>query len=644
MIKSYHTLEFDKVLSKLSEHAMSPVVKEKLLALTPSLNERECKKNMKDTTDAKKVLENIGSPPLASMSELEKILALAKKGSMLTPEQLSAVAQFIYTCKRMITFLKKAEYLQVNLAYYSMAFIDLNDVFEEIDRSIRNDRVEDAASKTLQDVRRKIEHLNASVKAKLDTVLRSKREFLSDNNVVIRNSRYALPVKKAYKNQVAGSVVDTSATGSTVFIEPAVIGKLQEELSLLHIQEDNELCRILYTLTALVDDNMTAFMTNIDYMQTLDFIFAKAKYSYELKAVEVPITTDREIHIVNGRHPLLNREECVPLNFEIGKTYRGVVITGPNTGGKTVALKTVGLLSLMAQCGLHVPADAESRFSMHTNYLCDIGDGQSISENLSTFSAHIKNIVHILQSVSHESLVLLDELGSGTDPAEGMGIAVAILDELRQRNCLFLATTHYPEIKDFAKNTQSLINARMNFDKENLKPLYQLKIGEAGESCALSIAERLGLPEHLLERARKEAYHSDSGKPKSQRFKGTHDTAEKPRRKVASKIVKDVQSKNDRINEIKAKFQMGDSVTIFPEKEIGIVYQPANDKGDLVIQVKGEKKQVNHTRVKLKVKASELYPPDYDFSIVFDTVENRKARHKMTKRHNPDLVIDHDKL
>ncbi len=642
MIKSYKTLEFDKVLSKLSEFALSNSAKEKLLALTPTLKERDCKKNMRDTTDGKKVLESIGTPPLAAMNDLEKILSLAEKGSMLIPEQLSAVASFVYSCKRMVTFLKKAESLQVNLAYYSMSFLDLNEVYEEIERSIRNDKVEDTASKTLQDIRRKIENINSSVKAKLETILRSKKNYLSDNNIVNRNGKFVLPVKKEYKNQVSGTVVDTSSTGSTVFIEPSAIGKLQDELSLLQIDEDNEVRRILYTLTALVDDNLTAFKANINYMETLDFIFAKAKYSYETKANEVPITTDRVIKIVKGRHPLLKSDECVPLDFELGEKYRGIVITGPNTGGKTVALKTVGLLSLMAQCGLHVPAEVGSTFSMHSNYLCDIGDGQSISENLSTFSAHIKNIVSILENVSHESLVLLDELGSGTDPAEGMGIAVAILDELRKKNCLFLATTHYPEIKDFAKNTASLINARMDFDKENLKPLYKLQIGEAGESCALSIAQRLGLPKHLLERAKKEAYHtyqSDISAPKKERFKEDFVEETTPEKKAPSKIVKEISSQK---NEIKDKFQMGDSVTVLPEKVIGIVYKPANDKGDLVVQIKGEKQYINHTRVKLKMKASELYPADYDFSVIFDTVENRKARHKMTKGHNPDLVIKYD--
>ncbi len=641
MSNTYKTLEFNKILEKISDYALSENAKNKILTLSPFLSERECKKNLKDTTEAKNIIDSIGNPPITSMLELDKILTLAEKGSMLSAKELTTVSEFIYSCERMVSYLKKAEFLQVNLAFYGASVIDLNELYKEIDRSIRNGNVESTASRELHDIRRKIDNLKSSVKLKIEAVLRSKKEYLSDNNIVIRNDRYALPVKKAYKNQVQGVVIDTSNTGGTVFIEPSAVGKIQDELNLLQIEEENEVRKILYTLSAAVDDNIVSLKTNVSYMEMLDFVFAKAKYSNEINGVEVPVTTDRIVKIIKGRHPLLKKDECVPLDFDLGENYRGIIITGPNTGGKTVSLKTVGLLSLMAQCGLHVPAEKGSTLCMHANFLCDIGDGQSISENLSTFSAHITNIVSILEKVSHESLVLLDELGSGTDPAEGMGIAVAILDELRKKNCLFLATTHYPEIKDYAKNTPFLINARMGFDKENLKPLYKLQIGEAGESCALSIAERLGLPKHLLERARKEAYHDQISVKKKERFLDEVETEDDPSVQKHSKIKKDIPNK---IKETITLFQIGDSVIVFPEKNIGIVYKPADEKGDLVVQIKGEKKLVNHTRVKLKAKAVDLYPPDYDYSIIFDSVENRKARHKMTKGHVPGVSIEYDEF
>ncbi len=639
-MKSHHTLEFNIILEKLSEFALSQNAKNKLRTLTPFLSERECKANLTDTSEAKTILETIGTPPIVSMLELGTVLDLAEKGYMLLPEQLMSVASFIGSCKRLAIFLKRAESLEIRVAYYSRAFSLLDELAQEIERSIVGDKVHSCASKTLSDLRRKIDNTSLSVKAKLDSILKSKKKYLSDSNVTSRNGRFVLPVKKEYKNQVSGTIIDSSSTGSTVFIEPSAVCKLQEELSYLQIEEDNEVRKILYTLTALVDDNIKELKTNMEYMELLDFIFAKAKFSAELKAIEAPITTQRSIKIVKGRHPLLNAQECVPLDFEIGGDLKGVIITGPNTGGKTVALKTVGLLSLMAQCGLHVPCAQGSVFSMNANVLCDIGDGQSISENLSTFSSHIKSIVYILNNVSHESLVLLDELGSGTDPAEGMGIAIAILDELRKKDCLFVATTHYPEIKDFAKATPSLVNARMDFDRENLKPLYKLQIGEAGESCALHIAQRLGLPEHLLKRAHLEAYGEHTHIKNKGKYFSINSIDEKPEKRMPNKIKKEIAPKTVSLRS--KSFNMGDSVMVYPQKEIGIVYMPANDEGELVVQIKGVKKTIKHKRIKLITPASELYPDDYDFSIVFDTVENRKARHKMGKGHNPDLEIKYD--
>ncbi|WP_330586877.1 endonuclease MutS2 [Aminipila terrae] len=505
-----NTLEFNTILERLADFAVTHNAKEKLLQLQPFLSERECKNKMHETSGAVKILNSIGTPPLTSMEELDKILELTAKGSMLLPEQLMSICTFLNACKRMKSYLKRAETIEDNISSYGGAFYSLDTLSEEINCSIRNGIVDSGASSVLHGIRRKIETINASLKEKLESILRNNKQWFENGYVSMRNGRFVLPVKSKYKSQVAGTVIDTSNTGGTYFIEPSSVRKFQEELFLLQIEEDNEIRKILFTLTALVDSYINELKINIEAMETLDFIFAKAKLSLDMKAIPAAITTERRIVIKQGRHPLLKSDICVPLDFEIGGDINGVIITGPNTGGKTVALKTVGLLSLMAQCGLHIPVSNGSLFSMHSNVLCDIGDGQSISENLSTFSAHITNIINILKNVSDESLVLLDELGSGTDPAEGMGIAVSILAELKRRNCLFVATTHYPEIKDFAENTVGFINARMAFDRESLKPLYKLQIGEAGESCALYIAKRLGFPEHMLAIAEKASYSKGS--------------------------------------------------------------------------------------------------------------------------------------
>ncbi len=658
-MKNYtETLEFDKIIDMLCQAAMSERAKTRLSKLTPYMSEVECREKMQETTDAKRILESQGTPPLPAMTELDKILELSSKGAMLIPEQLTYVAQFLISCKRMKSYLKKAEALQVDIAYYGGTINELSDLYEEIDRSIRNGNVDDSASPRLRDIRRRLVSIGDQVKAKLESLLRNKKDWFTDSFVSTRNGHFVLPVKKEYRSMIPGTVIDTSSTGGTVFIEPAAVQKLQGERSLLAIEEENEVRKILYTLTALVDEQRSAIYVNMDAMETLDFVFAKAKLSLSMKAIPVKVTANRKIIIKAGRHPLLNQSSCIPLDFEIGEGTNGVIITGPNTGGKTVALKTVGLLSIMAQSGLHVPADPGSEFSMNNLVLCDIGDGQSITENLSTFSSHITNIIDILGSATHESLVLLDELGSGTDPAEGMGIAVSILEELKGKDCLFVATTHYPEIKEYARKTELLVNARMAFDKESLKPLYKLEIGEAGESCALYIAKRLGFPQHLLNIAHQQAYgqNGHQNNPEKTKYDTFIDNT-----LFTGQIEENKAYTNTQNNAFKAqtttsikkemapqklnrssRFNLGDSVMVYPQREIGIIYQTANEKGELGVQIKSKKTLISHKRLKLHVAASELYPPDYDFSIVFDSVENRKARKQMGKHHNPDLIINYD--
>jgi dsDNA-specific endonuclease/ATPase MutS2 len=635
---AFSTLEFNVILKKLSEYALSQKAKDKLLSLKQYLSESQCKLKMNETTEARKILECCGTPPLATMYELDKILNLTEIGSMLSIEQLLGIESFLTSCRRMKSYLKKAEITGAGLAFCGSSFNELDALYNEISRSVRNNIIDDSASPALRDIRRKIENTKLSVKEKLESMLRNKKEYFTDVYVTTRRGRSVLSVKKEYKNQISGTVVDISGTGSTCFIEPAAVRKLQDDLTNLQIDEENEVLKILYILTSLVSDNINELKINMDCMEILDFAFAKAKMSLDMKAIPVPVITERKIKILQGRHPLLEQNLCVPLDFEIGGDVSGVIITGPNTGGKTVALKTVGLLSLMAQSGLHIPAAEGSILCMHNNVLCDIGDGQSITENLSTFSSHITNIIEILKSVSNESLVLLDELGSGTDPAEGMGLAISILDELKQRGCLFLATTHYPEVKEFVKNTHGLINARMTFDRESLMPLFKLQIGEAGESCALYIAQRLGFPGHLLNRAQKEAYGERITVKNSSDVVFNEDNKIKP--VVANKIQKEMPQKV--ISHRSEKFNIGDSVTVYPQKEIGFVYKRANEIGELGIQIKGKKQMINHKKIKLLTPASELYPDNYDFSIVFDTVENRKARHKMEKNHRPDLIIKYE--
>ena len=468
------------------------------------------------------------------------------------------------------------------------------------------------------------------MKQKAEQILRANKECMADNYCTARNGRICVPVKKEYKFKISGSVIDKSATGSTFFIEPVSVAKYYEELQLLQISEENEVYRILYTLTAMVAESIPLMNENIELMEKLDFIFSKGKLSIDLDAVAPAINTERRIILKDARHPLMDRALNIPLQFEIGSQARGIIITGPNTGGKTVAIKTVMLSCIMAQCGLHV-ACKEADICMNSSYLCDIGDGQDITENLSTFSAHIKNVLEVLREVHRDSLVIMDEMGSGTDPTEGMGIAIAILEELRKSGCLFLVTTHYPEVKDYADKTEDIINARMTFDKETLKPTYQMVIGEAGESCAFYIADRLGMPNEMLKTAVRAAYGEAA--VKDYQFHKEENALQKEAGHKLVKVKKTIPR-----TKLDTKYHLGDSVMVFPDKKIGIVCEPVNEKGVLRVQLQDKKIWINHKRVKLHVAAAQLYPADYDFSILFETVENRKIKHDMARKYTEEVI------
>ena len=626
----FEALEFPRILEQLKENALSEKAKQELGSLSPILSEDVCRRKMAETTAARAVLEGCGSPPLVPMKGLEEIIGLAGAGAMLLPEQLTTVARFAAACRRLAAYLKRGEAFGAEIAAYGRGFSDLSALRQEIESAVSDEKVYDEASPVLRGLRRKIERLETQIKEKLNHILQSRKQYLADNYVSIRRGHHVLPVQRRYQSQFGGTVIDVSGKGTTVFMEPSSITAMQEERSGLSVEEDCETRRVLYTLTARVAEEASRLRADAELMEALDLLFAKAKYSAQIGARPVEIGGERKIRIVGGWHPLLDRERCVPLDFTMEAGTVGVVITGPNTGGKTVALKTVGLLTLMAQCGLHVPCGEGSYFAMQDGFWCDIGDSQDISQNLSTFSGHITNVIGILNGASRDSLVLLDELGSGTDPAEGMGIAVAVLEELRRRECMFLVTTHYPQVKRYAEEAQGVQTARMAFDRESLRPLYRLELGKSGESCALYIAERLGLPPQLLRRAHREVYGGEeNGAAREERM-----------RVPKSRLVRTAPLRQG--PDPSEKFSMGDSVELLATGETGIVYRPADDLGDVVVQIKGTKRRIRHNRLRLRVPAAELYPPDYDFSIIFDTVENRKARHTMERKFDPDAVITYE--
>lgn len=623
-------IEFDKVKAIWADLAVTDQAKEKIMEASLIFSENELRKQLRDTTDARSLIERFGTPPLQNVSEVKEILLIADKGDCLTPYQLERVEKVLAAIRRLKDYLEKGKAHNNSLAYYEENLDALTQLREEICVTVRNEAVDDHASKELGQIRNQIIRCEEQMKQKAEQVMHSYRECMADSYCTFRNGRVCIPVKKEYKLKISGSIIDKSSTGSTLFIEPAGAAKYYEELQMLKISEEDEVYRILYTLSAMVAASSSKLHENLTMIEKLDYILAKGKLSIDMDATEPSVNTERRILLSDARHPLMDRNIAVPLQFDIGRTVRGIVITGPNTGGKTVAIKTVMLNCIMAQCGLHVTCRSAD-ICMNSAYLCDIGDGQNLSENLSTFSAHIANVLEVIREAGEDSFVILDELGSGTDPAEGMGIAIAILEELRNSGAIFLVTTHYPEVKEYADKAEDIVNARMTFDKETLSPTYQMVIGEAGESCAFYIADKLGMSSEMLRVAIRAAYGDEA--VASYKFL---DTERAFVRKNTARISKAKRSRGD--TDYRDKYKIGDSVMVYPEKKIGIVCVPINEKGVLRVQLPGKKIWINHKRVKLHVAATELYPPDYDFSIIFETVENRKKRHDMQRKHTDEVV------
>lgn len=621
-------MEFNRVKKQLSDYALTDGAKQRIRELKPYLSENRLHAAQRETEEARLLIEKAGNPPLVSFQGIMELIRAARRGECLSGEQLEKIGDALVAAGRLKSYLDRGKIFEISLAYEEEKLDAVEELKDAIRMQIRGGQVDDNASKLLKSLREDISRAAERMREKAESVIRANKECMSDSFSTVRNGHICIPVKKEYKFRIAGTVIDKSSTGNTLFIEPAASARYYEELQLLKLDEENEERRILYTLTALAADAAERMERNIGTAEKLDFVFAKGKLAIDWHGVRPSVNMDRRIVLRSVRHPLLDKESCVPLQFEIGGETKGIVITGPNTGGKTVAVKTVALSCMMAQCGLQVPCE-EADICMNSQFLCDIGDGQSLSENLSTFSAHITNVLDILRRVDRDSLVIMDELGSGTDPAEGMGIAIAVLEELKKSGALFLVTTHYPEIKEYAAKEAGIQNARMTFDKDSLKPLYQMVIGEAGESCAFYIAKKLGMPVSMLERASLAAY----GEEHEPDFFG-EETKELEKLSAAGLEKKKKVHRGGKAE----SYRLGDSVLILPDKKTGIVCRTADEKGILRVQLPDKKIWINHKRVRLQVAAEELYPEDYDFSIVFDTVENRKLRHQMDRKYTEGTI------
>ena len=626
MTQDMLSLGFDHIIGQLQEMAVSQSARRILGDTEPILNESLCRARMEETTAARRVMENLGTPPLTETETTQAGLATALQGGMLSTADFCSVARFCAALRRLRRYLQGAAPFSAAIASWHSELPELDFLEEDISRSVREDAVLDDASPALRDLRRRREHAEQGIREKLNQIILHHKKELADAYITQRGGTYVLPVQKRFQGQFPGRAVEVSGKGSTVFMEPSAVRSLRQELDQLMIDMDTEERRVLWELSGRVAAEAQPLKDAVRVMTDLDVLFARAKLSLEMKARPAEITAERRICLADARHPLLNPDTCVPLNLDLSLPDAGIAVTGPNTGGKTVCLRTVGLLVLMAQSGLHIPCGQGTVIGMMDRVLCDIGDSQSISQNLSTFSGHMTNVIRILHECSRDSLVLLDELGSGTDPAEGSGLAAAILEELLRRSCFFMVTTHDPQIKQWAEHTDHVVSARMAFDQASLQPLYRLELGKSGKSCAIEIARRLGMDEGLLARARQVTDHGPEAAPE-ERYRPMPVPSTRLQRRM-------LRNEGDFEH-----FTMGDSVLLLPDKKNAIVFRPADDAGNVIIQLQGRKLTVRHNRLQLLIPASALYPPDYDFSIVFDTVANRKAAHTMDRKFDPDAVI-----
>ncbi len=509
---SMRTLEFDKIKLQIREHAATALGKERLDELAPLPNVTAARKELDAVDEALTFIYRFGGLPFGGVTDIRAPLKKSEIGGVLAAEELVRIVRFIEGGRnvRQAVEQHQAELDCVLLSETAAELFDAKQTQQEIQRAVADDAtIYDHASDNLRKIRSQRRQAEARVRQVLDQMLRSMQKYLQDPVIALRGNSLCLPVRVEFKNQIHGVVHDYSASGATVFIEPQAVVELNRQVHELALEEEREIERILIRLSAVVGQVVPELLHNAQVLAKLDTWFAKAAYAKAQSCTKPSLREDGVWHLREARHPLIARESAVPMDITLGDSYSMIIITGPNTGGKTVALKTVGLLTLLAMSGTFVPAREQTALAWCDEVYADIGDEQSIEQSLSTFSSHMRNIVGILGRVSRHSLVLLDELGAGTDPTEGAALAIAILESLKDVGANVVATTHYPELKGYAFSESQAVNASVEFDVETLKPTYRLLVGVPGRSNAIAIASRLGLSENVIEKAKSLMHTSD---------------------------------------------------------------------------------------------------------------------------------------
>lgn len=622
--KALETLEYRKIIAQLKREMGSAASAKLADELTPLTSEKIIKEELRSTTEAVDLIVRKGPLPTGGLYDIREALLLAKKGGSLTMRQLLEVQNVLGISSEVVAFMHDDALPELK---YIGEMVDLIVEFTALEKEISRcilteDEMADNASPKLKDIRRSIHQQNLAIKNKLSRIITSSsnKTYLQDAIVTMRDGRYVIPVKQEYRSFFPGMVHDQSKGGATLFIEPQGVVELNNKLRELEVEEQLEIARILAELSSRVAEHYREIRSNLDLLTKLDFIMAKGKLSCKMHASEPKIDADGELRLISARHPLIEYKKAVPVDIRIGGDYRTLIITGPNTGGKTVSLKTAGLLVMMAQSGLHIPASHASTLPIFGEVFADIGDEQSIEQSLSTFSSHMKNIVSIIDKASYDSLVLVDELGAGTDPTEGAALAIAILERFYDSGALTMATTHYNELKKYALATSGVENAAMEFDVETLTPTYRLLIGVPGKSNAFEISKKLGLSESVIERASEHIKHGDM------EFENVISSIEDDKRKAAADRL-DAESMRAEIEERLKKLEEKEKV--ISEKRADIIAEAKREARELLRETKSAVKDVQKDLRRLQKSGAHTN---------LNTGALEKSRHKINEAE--DLVSE----
>lgn len=605
-------LQYNELIQRVERYCISGFGRNLLRNQRPTNHLQTVRKRLQETSEARAILDASSHIPFIGVSDMEPLIGKISRGIQLEASELEAVAEFFRGARKLKRFMAEQTFFAPLLSAYAGEMSEWRHIEEDITAAIRAGRVLDEASKELKRIRKQIDILEGRIEERLNKFLKSaaNREVIQDGFVTKKHDRFTIPIKASYKHKIAGTIVDTSNRGTTVFIEPEAISKLNAELVVKRTEEAVEVYQVLATLTGMVAEALPTIEATLDVVAQYDMVFAKGKYSQAIDGIAPRVNAVGKIRLKQVRHPLL--EGAVPLDFSLGETYRGLIITGPNAGGKTVVLKTIGLLSLMTMSGLHIPAHPDTDISTFDDVFVDIGDNQDMGSALSTFSAHMHNVANIMQKAGKRSLLLFDEIGSGTEPNEGAALAIAILEEAYKRGCLVVASTHYGEIKAYSETHPDFMNAAMQFDPDTLEPKYRLLIGQSGDSNALFIARKMKLPASILQQA--ERYMHDK----------TYDQSLVDSSRLTQEVIRPVVEPDER-------FEKGDRVRLLETNQVGLVYAMDELLRRVTVYVDGVSGNYPLRRVRLEAKAIDLYPAGYDLETLFVDYRDRKEAHDFAR-------------